>query len=73
MAYGSVVPAFTCLDSGSGANTCTGTQNNVAANGGDPLVTSTVGTVHLGADATDVVGNTAHDTKDVQVVKATPT
>ena len=73
VAYGSVVPAFTCLDSGSGAVACTGTQNTVAANGGDPLVTSTVGTVHLDATAKDVVGNQTHDTKDVQVVKATPT
>ena len=45
----------------------------LAANGGDPLVTSTIGTVHLSADATDVVGNPAHGAKDVQVVKATPT
>ncbi len=45
----------------------------MAANGGDPLVTSTVGTVHLDATAKDVVGNQTHDTKDVQVVKATPT
>ena len=73
VAYGAHVPAFTCLDSGSGATTCTGTQHGTPANGGDPLDTSNVGTVHLAATATDVVGNRVTAEQDVQVVKATPT
>ena len=73
VAYGAHVPAFTCLDSGSGAATCAGTQHGTPVNGGDPLDTSTVGTVHVVASATDVVGNRVSDSKDVQVVKATPT
>ena len=73
MAYGAHVPAFTCLDSGSGAATCTGTQHGTTVNGGDPLDTSNVGPVHLTATATDVVGNQFSAAQDVQIVKATPT
>ena len=71
--FGTHVPAFTCLDSGSGAAACAGTQNGSPVNGGDLLTTSSVGIVHLVANATDVVGNQIHATQDVQVVKATPT
>jgi hypothetical protein len=73
VAFGSHLPAFTCLDSGSGAAVCAGTQNGVPANGGDPLKTSSVGTIQLTAHATDVVGNQVNATQTVQVVKATPT
>ncbi len=73
VAFGSHVPAFTCLDSGSGAAVCAGTQNGLPANGGDLLKTSSVGTVQLTAHATDVVGNQVDAAQTVQIVKATPT
>ena len=73
VAFGSHVPAFTCLDSGSGAAVCAGTQNGMPANGGDLLKTSSVGTVQLTAHASDVVGNHVEAAQTVQIVKATPT
>ena len=73
VAYGSHVPAFTCLDSGSGAATCAGTQNGTPVNGGDPLDNVDGRNRSPRRDATDVVGNRVTPTQDVQVVKATPT
>ncbi len=49
----SVDAAFTCLDSGSGVKSCTGTTAN-----GSPLPTGTVGVKTLTVTATDIVGHT---------------
>ena len=74
VAFGAHVPAFTCLDSGSGAAVCAGTQNGMPVNGGDPLEDVDGRNRATAAHATDVVGNQRQrQPRTVQVVKATPT
>ncbi len=66
---GSNVPVtYTCLDRGSGATICAGTQNTTAVASGDALNTSSAGPVTVAVTSTDAAGNTGQSQVVVQVV-----